>query len=91
LLANPNAILGRTVRDRITGFAGVAIGHVVYITGCNQTLLAPKVSGESTYAEPHWFDDQRLDVQPGEPLTLPVAADWSSANGPGCDKAAPKI
>lgn len=52
-------VLGATYKDRITGFTGVATGHVVYITGCNQTLLAPAADG-GTFKEPHWFDDQRL-------------------------------
>jgi hypothetical protein len=33
--------LGRRGRDVITGFEGVITGHVAYLTGCNQYLLAP--------------------------------------------------
>ncbi|WP_369913935.1 hypothetical protein AB8810_12975 [Xanthomonas sp. NCPPB 3005] len=57
-----NRILGSTVTDRITGFNGVAVGHVEYLTGCNQTLVVPRVDSEGKLREGQWFDDQRLQV-----------------------------
>lgn len=52
--------LGYTFRDQITGFEGVAIAHCVYITGCNQTLIAPRMVENGKPVTPEWFDDQRL-------------------------------
>ncbi|HWA22287.1 MAG TPA: hypothetical protein VG735_07835 [Caulobacterales bacterium] len=36
-----NSIIGKTITDSITGFCGVVIGRVEYITGCNQLLVQP--------------------------------------------------
>lgn len=76
--------LGRKYKDKITGFKGVATGHVEYISGCNQTLLVPKASKEGSLREAEWFDDQRLEATGSEVIRLDNAAT------PGCDKAAPK-
>jgi hypothetical protein len=56
-----NFELGFTYVDRITGFTGVATGHVRYITGCNQVNLTPKVASDGKQRDPAWFDEQRLE------------------------------
>jgi len=77
--------LGRTYRDRITGFEGVNIGQTEYLTGCNQVLLQPKGSGDSAKRpEAEWFDIQRLEDVEAETITL------DNGKTPGCDKQAPK-
>jgi len=49
-------LLGFTFRDRITGFEGIATGHVSYITGCDQLLLVPPVDGDGKVRDSQWFD-----------------------------------
>lgn len=79
------SILGRTVTDTITGFTGVAIGHVQYLTGCNQALVQPRASDTSKKPDSEWIDEQRLLVDDNVPaITLDNTA------GAGCDIAAPK-
>jgi len=74
--------LGRTMKDRITGFQGTATGFVVYISGCNQFLLAaPSKDGKS--GEANWFDDQRLELVGETHVVL------DNSKTPGCDAAAP--
>lgn len=75
------SILGYTVTDRITGFKGVAVGHVEYLTGCNQTLVVPPVDGDGKLREGQWFDDQRLQLSSGEPVKL------DNSTTPGHDEA----
>ncbi len=60
--------LGQTCRDNITGFSGVAVGVVTYITGCRQVLLAPKVDSSGAFRSSEWFDEQRLAVSADEPV-----------------------
>jgi len=62
--------LGETLKDRITGFTGVVLGYVVYISGCNQALLAPPVDKDGKHVSSHWFDEQRL-VHPEWPKKKP--------------------
>lgn len=77
--------LGFTYRDKITGFVGVATGHVIYITGCNQTLLTPMVKPDGSLSEPVWLDDQRLASVPDvESIHL------DNGTNPGPDAPAPK-
>jgi hypothetical protein len=75
-------ILGSQYRDVITGFTGVATGHVKYISGCNQVLLAPAVGADGGLRESQWFDEQRLKPLGGDPIVLDNGA------SPGFDRAA---
>jgi hypothetical protein len=78
--------LGIRAMDRITGFSGVATGRATYLTGCTQILLAPQIDPSGAFREPHWFDEQRLEVDyDSMPLTLDNGAT------PGPDKPAPKL
>jgi len=77
--------LGRRYVDKITNFRGVATGHVDYLSGCSQTLLAPHVSGEGSLIESAWFDDQRLELEKGS-----SKISLNNSETPGFDKAAPK-
>jgi len=76
-------ILGMKYKDKITGFTGIATGHCEYISGCNQTLLAPAVSEAGDFKEGRWFDDQRLDTVGNSVILL------DNSETPGCDIAAP--
>lgn len=76
--------LGTTAKDKITGFSGVVVGRVEYLTGCNQVLLVPKVGKDGSLREAQWFDEQRCD-QVGK---VKVAID--NGPSPGFDKPAPK-
>ena len=58
-----NGVLGHKVKDVISGFEGVATGHVVYISGCNQVLVCPPYDKkEKKWPKASWLDDQRLTL-----------------------------
>jgi hypothetical protein len=75
--------LGKTYKDKITQFAGVATGLVQYITGCNQVLLAPPVGKDGNLGEARWLDEQRLEVTRAEQIVL------DNGQTPGFDIPAP--
>jgi len=78
-------VLGSYYKDKITGFSGTAVGHVEYLTGCNQTLVVPKVDSEGKLRNGEWFDDQRLELVVAEtPVRL------NNGSTPGCDAAPPR-
>lgn len=77
--------LGTTAKDKITGFSGMVVGRVEYISGCNQILLSPKVAKDGTLRGAEWFDEQRCDQVGKTKLILDNGAT------PGFDRAAPKI
>ncbi len=76
-------MLGKTLRDRITGFTGIVTGHVEYLTGCNQCLLTPPMR-DGKRMEAEWFDVQRLEDTGAAAIVLDNGAT------PGSDRAAPK-
>ena len=76
--------LGKSYQDKITGFKGVATGYCSYISGCNQVLLAPKVSSDGSFKEGQWIDEQRL-VESIEKVVI-----LDNKKTPGFDRQAPK-
>ena len=56
--------LGKVGKDRITGFTGIIVGYVQYLTGCNQYLLVPKCKKGEEHTKPQgeWVDDSRVDI-----------------------------
>ena len=53
--------LGSKVRDRVTGFEGIAIGRTIWLTGCDNIGVQPAVK-DSKLEEVRWFDEIRLEV-----------------------------
>lgn len=78
-------MLGFTLRDTITGFTGVAIGHCTYLTGCHQTLLQPAGTDPAKRPDSEWFDDQRLKLVTDVPALV-----LDNGTTPGADREAPK-
>lgn len=76
--------LGCLYEDRITGFRGVATGHVDYISGCNQVLLTPRIGDNQGQNEATWFDIQRVRRIDGVSRIV-----LDNGTTPGFDKAAP--
>lgn len=76
--------LGKTYKDKITGFSGVATGYVQYLSGCHQVLLAPPVNDKGELRGSEWFDEQRLVEGDEEKIVL------DNSKNPGFDKEAPK-
>lgn len=54
--------LGSTVKDVISGFAGVVTGRAEYITGCNQLLVQPPLKKDGELANSAWWDEDRLEL-----------------------------
>lgn len=55
--------LGEYVRDRISGFEGIAAARVEYLTGCTQIAVAKEgLNGDGKPIEWQYFDWQRLET-----------------------------
>jgi hypothetical protein len=59
--------LGMLVRDRVTGFNGIAIQKCEYLTGCVQFAVKPQsLTKEGAPKDALWFDIDSLEyVGPG--------------------------
>ena len=53
--------LGTEVKDRITGFEGIATSRVEYLTGCTQIGIPSPVDKDGKVPEIVYLDESRLD------------------------------
>lgn len=79
----PMIELGRKVRDKITGFEGVATSRVEYLTGCTQIGVAPKVDNEGKIRDTQYFDFGRLEYVDASTISLEEAK--ANPGGPNRD------
>lgn len=54
--------LGKTYRDKITGYEGVATARCTYFTGCVQVTLEGSYSVEKNEMPSWWVDENRLEL-----------------------------
>ncbi len=54
--------LNTPLRDIISGFVGTGTAYAVYVTGCNQVCLTPKVNKDGKRQESEWFDIERIEL-----------------------------
>lgn len=54
--------LGDMVKDKITGFEGLALEKSEYLNGCVQFEVQPKIDKEGKIPEPSHIDEQQLEV-----------------------------
>lgn len=58
--------LGKEVRDRVSGYKGIAISRTVYLQGCSRVGVQPKVRSGGELPEPKDFDEPDLvEIGPG--------------------------
>ena len=57
-----NLMIGKEVKDIITGFEGIAIGCTLWLTGCVSVGIQPKADKDGKKTEVEWFDENRIDV-----------------------------
>jgi hypothetical protein len=54
--------LGKEGRDKITGYKGIIVGMIIYLFGCVQYGLAPKVDKNGKMGDTNWFDAGRIEI-----------------------------
>ena len=54
--------LGQTVRDKVTGFKGIAITKCKYLNGCIQYSIQPRVNDNGEIPKDQWIDEQQLEI-----------------------------
>lgn len=55
-------MLGKKVKDKITGFEGIAIGIIDYLYGCQQVGITPQVDKDGKTGDTNWFDIGRIEI-----------------------------
>jgi len=55
--------LGDKVKDRISGFEGIATGVAEYLNGCTRILIEPvKLDEDGKMLKSIWFDDVQVEI-----------------------------
>lgn len=62
--------LGQKVKDKITGFTGIAVAKAEYLTGCTQIGISPPMGKDGKLGESMYFDWTRLEVLDSKPIEI---------------------
>lgn len=75
-------ILGKRVKDKVTGFSGVATSCAFDLYGCVQVIINPGLGGDGKLGDQTWFDIARLEVLDHTPVMIrPDFIEGDSAEG----------
>lgn len=74
------SLLGKKVKDKITDFEGIATSKHIYLTGCNQFGVQPKVNKEGNVPDVRFFDEGRLEI-----IGEGISAEEVKSEDAGCD------
>jgi hypothetical protein len=54
--------LGSEVKDKVTGFRGIAIGRSEFLNGCARIGVQAKVGKDGSVKDAVWFDEPQLEI-----------------------------
>lgn len=54
--------LGQEVKDKVTGFQGIAVCRITYLTGCDRIGVQPPKREDNSLSDECSFDEPMLDV-----------------------------
>jgi len=54
--------LGLEVKDKISGFTGIAEARVIYLNGCVQYQVTPPVDKDGNRRKCSWIDESSLEI-----------------------------
>lgn len=54
--------LGKLVKDRVSGFEGIATAETRFLQGCNRILVQPKVKEDGILPDTKYFDEPDIVV-----------------------------
>lgn len=77
---NRPATLGDRVRDRVSGFTGIATSHARHLTGCDRLWVEPAVDSTGKRGEGMWLDIDMAQIVEAAVLT-PVTYDQPAPGG----------
>lgn len=87
-----NIDLGDEVKDKITGFSGIAVARTLWITGCDRITVRPRtLKKEGGVLDVETFDDGQLTIVKKHALVLSdvQAPKKEKRGGPGSNPTKP--
>lgn len=80
--------VGSKVKDRITGFAGIAIAYTHWLNGCNRVTIQSQDFKDGRPVDPYTCDEQqvivlaRADGSPATPASEEATQETKPTGGP---------
>ncbi len=71
--------MGQRVRDKISGFKGIAVARTTYLNGCDRISVQAKVNNDGEVPEVESFDEP--DIESLEPKPT-FTGDGTKTGGP---------
>lgn len=78
--------LGWRLRDKATGFTGIATARIEYISGCIQYCILPEVKDDGKYVDGVYIDEQRIEF-----VDNGIAVEARLTGGPSSRGEAPPV
>ena len=75
-------LLGRQVKDKVTGFVGVVESICFDLYGCVQAVVRQKVGKDGKQMDAHYFDVKRLDPVGARVMPKPAFGPVGTEAGP---------
>lgn len=84
--------LGDEVKDKVTGFQGIAVATHQYLQGCVRISIQPTIDKDGKMADSATFDEPQLELikknvittEPSELMKPPGGPDKYADTGRGC-------
>ena len=54
--------LGQKVKDKVTGFTGIAVAKCKFLNGCVQFHISPPVDKDGNERKDQWIDAAQLEI-----------------------------
>lgn len=75
--------LGDRIRDRISGFSGIAFGITYWLNGCTRWAIQPeKVNDKGGIDEAEWFDITQVELVAEKVFEVNVSKEVEPLGGP---------
>lgn len=75
--------LGKKAKDKVTGFEGIIVSKITYLTGCDQYGITPPAK-DGKVAGTDYFDVKRVEII-GDGVSIESVADEKDPGGPNRD------
>jgi hypothetical protein len=83
---DPNKIqLGDRVKDKLTGFTGIAAGKATFLTGCTQFGVVKELKEGDTSLSTEYFDRARLEIIEKQVHKRETVTEEKNPGGPNRD------
>lgn len=76
-------VLGQKVKDKVSGYTGIAVAKTDFLNGCCRISVQAPVGKDGKVPDQEWFDNQQIQVITKRPI---LEQKKLKTGGPGTNK-----